>query len=161
MNDSTRIALALAIVALIIRRQLRTRPVRETASLIGLGVLAVLGAFAVAFGVMSVTKYHPVPATAWLLITLSLAIGIAFGLARARTVRVWRDTATGTVLRKGSAWTVGLWLVSLAVHFGMDAWIDQVTKAGFLGVSTIYAYVAVTLGAQFWSVRRRAAAPAG
>ncbi|MEV5504973.1 hypothetical protein [Streptomyces orinoci] len=55
MNDTTRIALALAIVVLIVRRRLRTRPVRETAPLIWLGVLAALGGAALTFGAKSVT----------------------------------------------------------------------------------------------------------
>ncbi|MFI0151616.1 hypothetical protein [Streptomyces lydicus] len=59
MHTTAGPALALLVVALIVRRQLRTRPVRATAPLIGTAVLGVLGVTALAFGVASATKNHP------------------------------------------------------------------------------------------------------
>lgn len=157
MNNTTSALIGLAIVALLIPRQLRARPMRKSAPLILLGVLTVLGVAAMAFGVKSVTTQHPLSTTTLALVCLSFVVAAAFGVVRALTMQVWRDPA-GEALCKGTAITVVLWLVSMVVHFGMDAWIDHSAKAGVLGFSTIYLYLAITLGIQATMVRRRAAA---
>ncbi|MFI9355867.1 hypothetical protein ACWGQL_03115 [Streptomyces lydicus] len=149
-------AIALLVVALIIRRQLRTRPVRARASLIGPAVLGVLGVVALTFGVASATKDHPLTALPVALVVLTLALAVPLGVVRARTVRVWRGP-DGGVLRKGTALTTALWLVSAAVHAAMAQWIDHTAPAGLLGLSTLHLYLAVTYTVQALLVRRRAA----
>lgn len=156
MNNSTSAAIGLVIVALILRRQLRTRPVRQSADLRLLGLLGVLGVLALTFGVKSVTDSHPLSPATVILLAVALVVATAFGALRARTVRVWRDPA-GLALRKGTAATVALWLASLAAHIGLDVWIDHTTGVGLLGPSTLYAYMAVSVGTQDLAVRRRAA----
>ncbi len=122
-----------------------------------LGFLGLLGILAFVFGVASVVKYHPLGATTIALTAASLVVAAGFGAARARTVRVWREPE-GRALRQGTVVTTVLWLVSLAVHIGMDRWIDHTTEVGLLGASTLYLYLAVTLAVQSLLVRRRAAA---
>lgn len=51
--------IAVAVVGLVVRQQLRTRPVRRTGSLIAPAVLGVLGAAGLAFGIASVDEHHP------------------------------------------------------------------------------------------------------
>ncbi|MFE7120569.1 hypothetical protein ACFU99_34585 [Streptomyces sp. NPDC057654] len=155
--DKGGIVIGLVIVALVIRGQLRTRPVHAKGPVIVLGVLGVLGIAACAFGVASVVKYHPLGAATIALTAASLAIAAGFGAARARTVRVWR-APEGQALRQGTVATMVLWLVSVAVHIGMDRWIDHTTGVGLLGFSTLYLCLAVTLAVQNLFVRRRAAA---
>ncbi|MFF4285259.1 hypothetical protein ACFY0R_08045 [Streptomyces sp. NPDC001633] len=156
-NHSVSLLIGLVIVALIIRRQLRTRPVRPRASLIGPAVLGVLGVAALAFGVASVVKEHPLTPPVIALVVATLVIGVPLGLVRATTVRVWHDPERG-VLRQGTLITTALWLVSAAVHAGMAEWIDHTAAAGLLGFSTLYLYLCVTYGVQGHMVRRRAAA---
>lgn len=144
------------IVALIIRRQLRTRPVRGTAPVIAQAVLGVLGAAALALGVASATKDRPLTAPTVVLVAVTLALAVPLGIVRARTVRVWRGPE-GRALRRGTALTTALWVVSAAVHFGMEEWIDHTTAAGLLGLSTLYLYLALTYAVQGHLVRRQAA----
>ncbi|MFJ2767894.1 hypothetical protein [Streptomyces sp. NPDC087300] len=155
MNGGS-IVIGIVIVALVIRRQLRTRPVRGKGGLVLLGVLGALGIVALAFGVASVVEEHPLGAATIALVVASFVVAGGFGLVRARTVKVW-CAAEGEVLRKGTPATTALWLVSLVVHVGLDAWIDHTTRVGLLGPSTLYLYLAVTLTVQNLLVRRRAA----
>ncbi|MGK4578688.1 hypothetical protein [Kitasatospora sp. HPMI-4] len=145
------------IIGLVVRRQLRTRPVRPVGSLVTPAVFGVLGILGIAFGAASVVKYHPLTALPVVLLVVSLAAAAGLGAARARTVRVWRDPQ-GEVLRKGTAATTGLWLTSLAVHLGLGLWIDHAAGTGVLGTASLYAYLAIGLGTQNLLVRGRAAA---
>ncbi|MFI0784641.1 hypothetical protein ACH4Q6_03455 [Streptomyces lydicus] len=156
MHTTAGPALALLVVALIVRRQLRTRPVRAAAPLIGTAVLGVLGVVALTFGVASATEHHPLTAPTVALVVLTLALAVPLGVVRARTVRVWRGP-DGGALRKGTALTTALWLVSAAVHAAMAQWIDHTATGGLLGLSTLHLYLAVTYTVQALLVRRRAA----
>ncbi|MEV0263585.1 hypothetical protein AB0I49_19915 [Streptomyces sp. NPDC050617] len=154
--DNGGIVIGLVIVVLVLRRQLGTRPVHGRGPVILLGVLGLLGIAALAFGVASVVQYHPLGAATIALTAASLAVSAGFGAARARTVRVWH-AAEGRALRRGTVATAVLWFVSMAVHIGMDRWIDHTTGVGMLGLSTLYLCLAVTLTVQHLCVRRRAA----
>ncbi len=156
-NGGASFVVAVIVVGLVVRRQVRTRPVRRGGSLIGLAVLGVLGVGGIAFGVLSVTAHRSLTVLPVALLVASLAVAGGFGVARARTVRVWRG-AQGEVLRKGTAATTGLWVASVAVHIGLALWIDHVAGAGVLGTASLYAYLAVGLGAQSFLVLGRAAA---
>ncbi|CAM5316352.1 hypothetical protein [Streptomyces abikoensis] len=158
MNNAG-IVIGIVIVALVIRRQLRTRPVHGKGGVVLLGVLGLLGVVALVFGVASVMKEHALGAVTVVLLTASFLVAAGFGVARARTVTVWR-APEGRMLRKGAPATTILWLVSLAVHIGLDEWIDHTTGTGLLGASTLYLYLAVTLTVQDFLVRRRAASMA-
>ncbi|MET9416342.1 hypothetical protein ABZY03_19580 [Streptomyces klenkii] len=158
MNNAS-IVIGIAIVALVIRRQLRTRPVHGKDGPVLLGILGVLGVLALVFGVASVVKEHPLGGFTIALVAASFVVAAGFGVARARTVTVWR-APEGQLLRKGAPATTVLWLVSVAVHIGLDAWIDHTTGTGLLGASTLYLYLAVTLAVQDLLVRRRAASAA-
>ncbi|MEU3355230.1 hypothetical protein [Streptomyces sp. NPDC037389] len=147
---------AVAVVGLVVVRQLRTRPVRRVGSLVAPVVFGVLGVAGIAFGVASVVKDHPLTALPVALLVVSLAVAAGSGAIRARTVRVWRDPE-GAVLRKGTAATTGLWLASVGAHFGLGLWIDHAAGAGLLGTASLYAYLAIGLGTQNLLVRGRAA----
>ncbi|MEU8976573.1 hypothetical protein AB0D11_46830 [Streptomyces monashensis] len=157
MNGGVPLVLAVVVVGLVVRGQLRTRPVRRTGSLIAPVVLGVLGVAGIAFGIASVVKQHPLTTLPLALLVASLAVAASFGVARARTVQVWRGPQS-EVLRKGTAATTGLWLASVGVHIGLALWIDHAAGAGLLGTASLYAYLAIGLGTQNLLVRRRAAA---
>jgi len=150
--------IAVLIVALLIRRQLRARPVRRTGSLIVPLAFGLLGALAIAFAVaLADENHHPLTALPVILLVASLAVAAGFGTARARTVRVWRD-ARGEILRKGTPATTALWLTSVAAHIGLALWIDHAAGTGVLGTASLYAYLAIGLGTQNLLIRGRAAA---
>ncbi|WP_121716197.1 hypothetical protein [Streptomyces sp. E5N91] len=149
--------IAVAVVGLVVRQQLRTRPVRRTGSLIAPVVLGVLGVAGLAFGIASVDEHHPLTVPAVVLLVASLAVAASFGAARARTVQIWRGSGS-EVLRKGTAATTGLWFASAATHIGLALWTDRAAGAGLLGAASLYAYLAIGLGTQNLLVRRRAAA---
>ncbi|MFJ2776277.1 hypothetical protein [Kitasatospora sp. NPDC087315] len=157
--QSTNAGLVLAVpaVGLVVLRQLRTRPVRRIGSLITPALLGVLGAVGIAAGVASVAKERSLTATPVVLLVASLAVAAGFGVARARTVRVWRDSGD-EVLRRGTVVTTGLWVASVTVHAALGLWIDHAAGAGVLGTVSLYAYLAIGLGVQNLLVRGRAAA---
>ncbi|MER5549229.1 hypothetical protein ABT072_44175 [Streptomyces sp. NPDC002589] len=156
-NGGAALVIAVVVVGLVVRQQLRTRPVRRNGSLIAPAVLGVLGTAGIAFGIASVVKYHPLTTLPVVLLVASLAVAASFGVARARTVQIWRGPQS-EVLRKGTAATTGLWLASIGVHIGLALWIDHAAGAGLLGTASLYAYLAIGLGTQNLLVRRRAAA---
>ncbi|MFF4602796.1 hypothetical protein ACFY12_08600 [Streptomyces sp. NPDC001339] len=157
VNGGAAFVILVVVVGLVIRQQLRTRPVRRIGSLVALGALGVLGVAGTAFGVLSVVKDHALTALPVILLVVSLAVAAGFGVVRARTVRIWRGPQ-GVVLRKGTVATTGLWLASVGVHLGLGLWIDHVTGVGVLGAVSLYAYLAIGLGTQNLLVRSRAAA---
>ncbi|WP_406138307.1 hypothetical protein [Streptomyces sp. NBC_01089] len=148
--------IAVAVVGLVIFRQLRTRPVRRYGSLIGPAVLGVLGVAGIAFGIATVLQDHRLTVLPMALLVVSLAVAAGLGAVRSRTVRLWHG-AQGEVLRKGTAATTGLWLASVAVHIGLGLWIDHAAGAGVLGTASLYAYLAIGLGTQNILLRGRAA----
>ncbi|MGW7247854.1 hypothetical protein [Streptomyces decoyicus] len=156
-NGGASLVIALVVVGLVVRQQLRTRPVRRNGSLIAPAVLGVLGASGIAFGIASVIKYHPLTMLPVVLLVASLAVAAVFGAVRAGTIRVWRGPQ-GEVLRKGTAATTGLWLASVGVHIGLGLWIDHAVGTGLLGTASLYAYLAIGLGTQNLLVRGRAVA---
>ncbi|MFG3105590.1 hypothetical protein [Streptomyces tendae] len=157
MNGGAALAAAVVVVGLVVRRQLRTRPVSRTGSLVAPMAIGVFGTIGIAFGIASVVKHRPLTTLTVALLVASLVIAASFGVARARTVKVWRGLQN-EVLRKGTAATTGLWLTSAGVHVVLALWIDRAAGAGLLGTASIYAYLAIGLGTQNLVVRRRAAA---
>lgn len=129
------IVIALAVLALVLWRQLTTRPLRER-PLIAV-ILVLLG---VADTVPAASRTTPSPRDAGLLL-LSLAIGIALAALRALTVRIWADG--DRVLRRGTILTALLWLASLAQHVTVTA-----SVSGGLGNTTLLIYFGLVLIAQ-------------
>ncbi len=156
MQSGPALVIAAVVVGLVVRQQLRTRPVRRIGSLVVPAVLGLLGALGIVFGVASVVKDHALTALPVALLVASLAVAAGFGLVRARTVQVWRGPH-GEVLRKGTAATTGLWLASVGAHLGLGLWIDHAAGTGILGTASLYAYLAFGLGTQNLLVRGRAA----
>jgi hypothetical protein len=145
------ILLGLLVVAVIIIRQLTVRPVREDSRMV---LVLVLGAYGlVAIG--RTLRGHHVSVAAMAVLVASLVGAAALGGMRALTVRVWRDQS-GQLVRRGTAITAALWIVSLAVHLGADMWLTKLTNIAALGASTIAIYLAVTWGTQATVLRSRA-----
>lgn len=138
------IVVAFAVLALLMSRQLRARPVREDRSWTGVVIIGVLGIYQVA----QFADRHTVAPTAWAITALGLATGVGFGLVRANRMRLWRGS-DGLLMRQGSALTAGLWLVGVAVHVGLDVLIDRAApSAQGLGWASLTLYLAVSLATQ-------------
>jgi hypothetical protein len=148
----TNIVIGVAVVSLLIFRQLSARRVREQTAARLVLILGVIGVVEM----VQAAKGHPVGATTIAAIAAGLVLGAGLGAARALTVRIWRDDG-GVAWRQGSWLTAGLWIISLAAHFGIDALIDQSTTAKGLGSADILLYLAVSLGVQREVTRARAA----
>jgi hypothetical protein len=147
-------ALALAVGALVLARvlarQLRARPVADDARL---GVIvATVGLVETAAFARNV-GLRPADLA---VTTASLAIGGLLAVARARTLRLWRVRQPGEpsqVWQRGRALTVALWLAGLAQHL----LLDSLTAPG-LGIATLPLYLGISIGVQRYAVRRRAGA---
>lgn len=143
------IILGLAVLALLIYRQLAARPVNSSALRL-IAILVIIGIFQT---YQFLNKGHDHPLT-FAALGGSLVLAAIFGALRAGTVRVW--------LQDGQAWSQGnwltatLWIASLVAHLGYDVLLVHGPGARGLGTATIVLYLAVTLGFQRVLVLRRA-----
>lgn len=143
------VILGLAVLALLIYRQLAARPVNASA----LRLIAILLIIGLIQTYQFLSKGHDHPLT-FAALGGSLVLAAIFGALRAGTVRVW--------LQDGQAWSQGnwvtavLWIASLVAHLGYDVLVVHGPGAQGLGTATIVLYLAVTLGFQRVLVFRRA-----
>jgi hypothetical protein len=77
----------------------------------------------------------------------------AFAVWRATTVRVWLHD--GRLLRQGTAVTIVLWLVAIAIHLGGDHLIAP-HDADRLGSVSLLLYLGVSLAVQRFALGERA-----
>ena len=145
------IVIGIAVLVLLVLRQLRPRPAKEGTRWVLLLVLAGYGVTQVS----AAAKGHTLKTETIALIVASLIVAAVFGAIRAATVRLWVEGST--VMQRGSAVTVALWIVAIAVHLGLDVLIDKSTDISHLGTSTLLIYLAVTFGVQSLIIAGRAA----
>jgi hypothetical protein len=143
-------ALGTIILILVLLRQVRVRPVPRVFQPRLPLVIGVIGLFEM----FSYAGNHHVSGDAWGWVIGTLLIGaLGLGVLRGFSMRVW--AGDGWVLRQGNALTMGLWLVSLLVHFLGDAGGDHAGAAGLEGASFLL-YLGLTLAVQYYVVYRRA-----
>jgi len=136
------IILGLAVLVLLIYRQLRARPISAG----GLRLVAILAVIGVIETAGYLQKYHGGPAT-YAALGGSLVLAAVFGVVRAATVRLWMQD--GQVWGKGNWLTAALWIIALAVHLGYDALVAHGHgSSGNVGTATVVLYLAVSLGVQ-------------
>lgn len=100
--------------------------------------------------VLSYSDTHHASHGAYLWVLATLVVGaVLLGAVRALSVRVW--TSDNWVVRQGTWLTMGLWAVSLALHFVSGVGAGNLEAASFL------LYLAVTYGVQNYVIHRRAA----
>jgi len=134
------LVIGVAVLALLIVRQLRTRPVRGNERLI-----LILGIIGLVEAVEYMQKLHAGSA-AYVALIGSLVLAAIFGVARAATVRVWLEN--GVAMAKGNVLTAVLWVAAVAAHLGYDYLIGQHKDIGNLGDATVVLYLAVSLAVQ-------------
>lgn len=148
--DITNIVIGVAVLALLIARQLMKRSVNEDSRPTILLILGVLGIVQIG---QFFTKSSVSP-TAIAALIASLVIAGGFGVARAYTVRLWR--ADGTLWRQGGWLTALLWIVAIAVHVGADVLVDGSAAGRGLSSASILLYIAVSFGIQRMVITSRA-----
>ncbi len=144
----TEIIIGVAVLAMLIYRQLRTRPVNAS----GLRLTAVIGVIGLIEAYQFAETHHP-GAVTYAALLGSLVLAAAFGVLRAATVRIWLQD--GQPWSRGSWVTASLWIVALAAHLGYDALVAGHGTAN-VGDATIVLYLAVSLGIQRLVVHQRA-----
>jgi hypothetical protein len=146
------IALDILIAFYILSRQLRIRLVPRVLSLRLPIVLGVIGLI----DLLGYTDNHQVTGGDWAWVLATLVVGaLVLGAIRAFTVRVW--TSNEWVVRQGTRLTMGLWVLSLALHFVSDVGAAH-NGAGNFEASSFLLYLAITYGVQNYVVHRRARA---
>lgn len=146
----TYLIVGVAVLALLICRQVIPRPVRSSSS----RLMLVLGVIGLVETVQFFQQHHSSGAVTVAALAGSLVLAAVFGALRATTVRVW--------LRDGMPWSRGnwltalLWVIALAAHLGYDYLLDHGKGTSHLGDATIVLYLAVTLVVQRVIVAQRA-----
>ena len=148
------LVIGVAVLALLIARQLTVRWLRESYRLLIL--LAVIGVIEFA----TYLRGHPhddggITAA----VVGSLVIAAVMGGLRALTVRVWRGE-DGQLLRQGNWLTALLWIVALGAHLGYDYLVagnSTGSNGGNVGDATLLLYLAVSLAVQRFIMLGRAA----
>jgi drug/metabolite transporter (DMT)-like permease len=151
MNSQTlfELVIGVAVLGLLIYRNLRARPVRQANQRIYL-VLGVVG-------VVETFQYlnnHHTGAIGVVALLGSLVLAVGFGAVRAMTVRVWMKD--GQPWAQGHLLTAVLWILALAAHLGYDAVIGNSKHLSGLGSATVLLYLAASLITQRLIVQARA-----
>lgn len=152
MNDAMNVIVGVLVVGLVVARQVQVRRVKEDSAAKLVLILGVIGVVDTAQALHG----HALGAATIGLFAVELALAAGLGAARAASTQVWRDR-DGVAWRRGNWVVVGLWVVSLAAHLGLDAAVDHASGVSGLGTSSVLLYLAVTLGVQRELVRSRAA----
>lgn len=141
----TDLVIGIAVLVLVVYRQLAVRRVRESYRLVL--ILAVVGVVELS-RFLSSTGTH-IGGTVALALVGSAILAAGMGVLRALTVRLWRGD-DGQLLRRGTWLTAVLWLVAVAAHLGLDALVAGGAggKQGSIGNATIALYLAVSFGVQ-------------
>ena len=146
MSQSSVVSLVIgiAVLVLLIARQMSTRRLRENYRL--MAILAIIGVIEFA----DFLKGHTGNDTKIIVAVIgSLVLAAVFGVVRALTVKVWRES--GQLLMKGSWLTGVLWALSVAAHLGYDYLVvgsSAGKNSNALGNSTVLLYLAVSLTVQ-------------
>jgi hypothetical protein len=142
------LVIGVAVLGLLIYRQLRARPVRGSQRLVL--ILVIVGLIE---AVQYMQKLHAGSAAVVALVG-SLVLAALFGAARAATVKIWMQDGQAWV--QGNLLTAALWVVALAAHLGYDYLIGQHKDIGNLGDATVLLYLAISLAVQRVIVTARA-----
>ena len=142
--DAVSLVIGLAVLALVLFRQLATRRLSESYRM------------SIIFGVIGAVQFadflkgHPGnPAGITEAVVGSLVLAGVFGVARAITVRVWRQG--GLLMRQGTWITAILWIVAVAAHYGYDDLVaGHITgkNGSSVGNATVLLYLVISLTVQ-------------
>jgi hypothetical protein len=149
-SDIPYIVIGLALLGLILYRQLQRRPIRSASNN---RLPLILGVIGVVELVGFLGKGHH-GATIYAALLGSLVLAAVFGAIRAATTHVWLES--GQPWRQGNWLTAVLWVVSIAAHLGYDYLVDGHGSLAGLGSASLTLYLAVTLVIQSLILNARA-----
>ncbi len=153
----TELVVGVAILALLVYRQLRARPLRANQRL--LLILLVIGVIET-YGYFEGGKRSA--SAAAVALVGSLVLAVVFGAVRAFTVRIWAQDGQPWV--QGNLLTAVLWVLALAAHLGFDYLVGQHKDIGDIGNATVVLYLVASLGVQrgvmIYRAQRMSLAPA-
>ncbi|MEC4614260.1 hypothetical protein ACFWXB_16960 [Tsukamurella tyrosinosolvens] len=156
MNTATTAVIAVLAIGWIFYRQLQARPLKDKTARIAL-VLAAVGLYQT---VQYISGGGEVGAGHVVAAVLGLVIAVALAYPRALTTKVFPGP-DGRYLRQGTAATIGLWIVAIGLHVGVDVLVPMAmgdhTGRGFAGVTTML-FIGITLYAQNYFLQQRVAA---
>ncbi|AUN40427.1 hypothetical protein [Tsukamurella tyrosinosolvens] len=156
MNTATTAVIAVLAIGWIFYRQLQARPLKDKTARIAL-VLAAVGLYQT---VQYVSGGGEVGAGHVVTAVLGLVIAVTLAYPRALTTKVFPGP-DGRYLRQGTAATIGLWIVAIGLHVGVDVLVPIAmgdhTGRGFAGVTTML-FIGITLYAQNYFLQQRVAA---
>lgn len=147
-TDVVNVVVTVAILVWILARQLRPQPARINTPLV-----LVLGVIGVVETATFLSGHGHGGGKAYAGLVGSLALAVVLGGIRAYTMRIWIQD--GQLWRQGNWLTGGLWIVSLAIHFGYDYLVDGKGADAGLGGATALLYFAVTYTVQRYVVLAR------
>jgi hypothetical protein len=143
------LVLGLAVLALLVYRQVQKRPVSQGRQRVGL----IVGIIGLVETVNYLGKVHAGGVVVTALVG-SLVLAAVFGAIRAATVKIWIQD--GRPWSQGNWLTALLWVVAVGAHFGYDALIGSHKGLSGLGSATVLLYLAVSLIVQYLVVTYRA-----
>jgi hypothetical protein len=149
-TDVVNLVIGIAVLALILYRQMQVRPVRANFRLPL--IFAIIGVVELSQFLGHNHNRHD--ATLIAALAGSLVLAAATGAIRAVTVRVWING--GQALRQGTWLTAVLWIVSLGVHLGYDYLVDGKGSQAGIGTASLTLYFAVTYTIQRFILQARA-----
>ena len=129
------IVIAAVFLAFVIYQQMRPRSIRSRQLIVIPVILALLG-------VSNIAKHSPHSTAANVALGASILTAIAFGVGRGATVQIWR--AGSVLMRKGTAFTLVLWVVGIALRIvigiiagrsGVPAGVTEGELPLFLGIT--------------------------
>ena len=146
--ESQSLIIGLAVLAWLLWRQLQVRELRRDRGYMLPLVIIVIG-------IVEVVEYdhsHPLAGTGVALLATSIVVAAALSVLRATTVRLWVED--GRLLRQGTAVTVALWLLAIAIHLGGDHLIAP-HDADRIGAVSLLLYLGVSLAVQRFALGER------
>lgn len=145
------IILDVVVLALLLWRQWRVRPVRSDLTL---RIAVILGIVGVVLLISYATGRHITASVVGVLAGSILVGGVVLGALRASSVHIWQHGPQ--VLRQGTWLTMILWLGSIALHLSSEAWIHALHGPSGLTSASLLLWLGVTFGVQGAVVRWRA-----
>ncbi|HWH19048.1 MAG TPA: hypothetical protein VN671_00845 [Solirubrobacterales bacterium] len=146
---SESLLIALVVLGWLLWRQLQVRELRHDRGYVFPLAICVVGVAQIA----AYNHEHRLSDGSIALLAVSIVVAAAFSIWRATTVRVWLHD--GRLLRQGTAVTIVLWLVAIAVHLGGDHLIAP-HNADRLGSVSLLLYLGVSLAVQRFALGERA-----
>lgn len=143
--------IGLAVLALILVRQMQVRPVRANMRLPL--ILAIIGVIELTQFLKQNQHIHHT-GTIFAALAGSLALAVVTAAIRAVTVHIWIDS--GQALRQGTWITALLWIASLAAHLGYDYLVEGKGAQAGLGTASLTLYFAVTYTIQRFILQAKA-----